>query len=104
MTPPASPAPKSRSWRKWRPLAWALLVLVVLPAFAVGLLDLSLRSETVRKIFFEAVAARIEPTAGIGLEARDYSLSLLGGSLEIDELRVRSAEPGSRSSRAPWPK
>ena len=73
----------------------ALIVLLLLVILIPTAVVLGLRSRAVRRVILDRVSAAIETTAGMQITARDFSLQLRTGVLEIDGLSV--GLPGSES-------
>jgi hypothetical protein len=86
-------------------LGIAVLAVALLAAFAVVAVELALRSESVRELVLARVTPMIEERLGVSLEVADFSISLLAGSLTIDDLVLRKGVargPISEGSPAPF--
>jgi translocation and assembly module TamA len=68
---------------------------VVLVAILAAALPLSLRSEKVRRGLLRWAGAKLEETTGIRATARDFSLSLLRGVFEVEDISLSSSRAGS---------
>ncbi|MDH3254212.1 MAG: translocation/assembly module TamB domain-containing protein, partial [Acidobacteriota bacterium] len=88
-------------WVIWCVLAVALVIVLVV----VGV-ELALKSRTVRAAITSRLVPWVEREYGVGVELEDFSLSPLGGSLELRDLALRAgaATPFARVERirAQW--
>ena len=87
---------KARAAR-WRRIAFrALLVLVTFVVLLASTLVLGLRSKAVRQSLLGWAAETLEESAGIRATARDFSLGLWRGEIEIEGLALSApALPGA---------
>jgi hypothetical protein len=87
----------SNGKRNWiRIVLGVLTVGVILGVILAAALPLSLRSEVVRRGLLRWAGAELEQATGIRATARDFSLSLMRGVLEVEDLSL-SASGGSLS-------